>query len=426
MRISPSAHTSNRRPIITFQTTDAVSGIDHYELKIISLDPPRARASSGQSSGESGTSFFIESASPYAEELDIGRYDVVVRAYDRAGNFAQTQTRLAIVIPLFEIIRDRGVEFFGVFEISWPYVGLGALLVFAFLLVAARALWQWHRRVEHELEAGALAHPQVREKLEELTKKQNEYSNTGKTLLVWGLIVAAGLLFGVPLVSAETHQGVAIAPPVVTLFPNSLSNDEILYIGGRAGAPGGEVIVNLQRVETGSTISQTVATDETGAWFYSFPEFLTSGTYRAWTQFKVGEERSLPSPQMGLTVAPAAIQIGAYRLSYQNLYALLFIAFMVLSLALIAFIVYHARHLKIKKGRLLKEIREAEESVRRGFSLLRRDIEEELKVVRKAKLNKALSVEETMREEKLMKDLESVSSYIGREIWDIEEAEKGV
>ena len=53
--------------------------------------------------------------------------------------------------------------------------------------------------------------------------------------------------------------------------------------------------------------------------------------------------------------------------------------------------------------------------------LLRRDIENELAVIRKATFNKELSAEEKFREEKLMKDFEAVSNYIGKEVWEAEQ-----
>ena len=69
-----------------------------------------------------------------------------------------------------------------------------------------------------------------------------------------------------------------------------------------------------------------------------------------------------------------------------------------------------------------KEMREAEESIRRGFAVLRRDIEAELGVVKKAKMDKDLSAEEKQKEAQLMKDLDWVQRYIGKEVWDVERA----
>ncbi len=71
----------------------------------------------------------------------------------------------------------------------------------------------------------------------------------------------------------------------------------------------------------------------------------------------------------------------------------------------------------------MEEVRRVEESIRRGFAVLRRDIQVELEVFKKAKLNKLLSSEEKMKEEQLLGDLGQVEHYLGKEIWEIEKAE---
>jgi hypothetical protein len=424
INISPSAYTSNRRPIIDFGTTDSASGIDHYELKIISLEPQAQK--SERNSPADNTPFFIEATSPYFRQLEIGRYDIVVRAYDRAGNFFQTAKRLTIVNPIFEIIRGQGLRLAGVYTIRWLYVGIIAgflLLLFGYI---SRTVWKWHRRLEKQLLDGAHKHPLVAEKLEALQQKQKEYG-TGRDLMlpiIWLTIIAAGvsLVFGaVPARAEENAAGrMAVEPPIVTLFPKSVSNDEILYIGGRAGAPDAQVIIYIQNSETGGTLSYFAPTDKTGAWFYSLPQFLPVGKYTIWTQLKVGDELSPPSSRIDLGVAPTAVQLGERRLSYEELYLIFTIILAAAFAGLTIFILYHFHRGRAKKRRLAAEIREVEESVRRGFAVLRRDIEAELAVVRKAKLSKTLSIEEREREEQLLRDLEWVRGNIGKEIWDVE------
>jgi hypothetical protein len=426
--VSPSAYTSNRRPIIDFGTTDAASGIDHYELKFISLNP-QPQGSQSNSPGDS-TPFFIEATSPYSQYLEIGRYDIVVRAYDRAGNLYQTTKRFTIVNPVFEIIRGQGLRLGGVYTVRWLYVGIIAGLLLLLLGYVSRTVWKWHRQLERQLSDGAHKHPLVAEKLEALQQKQKEYgAGRGAILpMIWFAIIAVGLSFVFGAASARAEENIAgrmaVEPPIVTLFPKSVSNDEILYIGGRAGAPDAKVLIYIQNMETGGTLSYSVPTDKTGAWFYSLPQFLTVGKYTIWTQLKVGDELSPPSSRMDLAVAPTAIQLGERRLSYEDLYLIFTIIFAAAFAGLAIFILYHFYHAKAKNRRLATEIREVEESVRRGFAVLRRDIEAELAVVRKAKMSKSISTEERQREEQLLRDLEWVRGNIGKEIWDVEKIQE--
>ena len=428
IEISPSDYTSNHRPIINFETTDQVSSVDHYELKIIPLDQSASQSNTESSRKDTATPFFIEAVSPYSRELDFGRYDVITRAYDEAGNFYQASHRLTITNPIFEIVRGQGLRLGGTFLIPWIYVWVILVILLALLSYLGRSAWILHRHIEKRLEAGSLGHPAIAEGLEKLKEKQKEYGSGGmpKNLGILALILLTsfGILFSHAEAQTQNNVGnltnLPVEPPIVTLFPQSISNDEIFYIGGRAGAPEAQVTIYLQQVETGSTLSQQAATDKTGAWFYSLPHLLNAGKYLVWTQLKVGEEVSPPSSRLELEVAPTAIQVGENRISFQNLYLTLLVIFIIAFLGLLVFTFYHSYHSGRKREKLTKELKEAEESIRRGFLILRRDIQSELAVVRKAKLRKEVLIEEKLQEEKLLKDLEFVSNYISKEVWDVE------
>ena len=86
---------------------------------------------------------------------------------------------------------------------------------------------------------------------------------------------------------------------------------------------------------------------------------------------------------------------------------------------MIGYIIFHACKGRKKHIQFIKEMQEAQEAIRRGFAVLRRDIETELAFMRKIKLNKELSDEEKIREQQLVKDLASVEQEIGKEVFDI-------
>ncbi|MFA6354346.1 MAG: cohesin domain-containing protein [Candidatus Paceibacterota bacterium] len=425
IEISPSDSTTNRKPLISFDTTDQNSGIDHFELKIISLDKP----ASGTSASLDSAPFFIEVVSPYAQELELGRYDVVVRAFDQAGNFYQATKRLEVTNKLFDFVKNQGLKIGGSFVISWTVVWIFSIIIIILLGFLARFVWIWHRKIEHQLEAGPMRNPDLAEKIKELKEKQKDYGVTNggpiKSLIVFGLVflVGLGMASSVSAAGATTKNDnsiLIVEPPIISLFPTSISNDEILYVGGSTNIQNGEIIIYLQNIESGSAISQNVKADSRGTWFYSFPTFLDSGKYQLWTQLKAGEELSPPSPRIELEVAPTAVQVGGSRISFEKLYLTFLLILLIISLILIIWIVYHWYHRNKKRGQLLKEIKEAEESVRRGFLVLRRDIEAEINLIGRAKMSRELAVEEKIKEEKLLKDLDSVNSYIGKEVWDIE------
>ncbi len=417
--ISPSSYTSQRNVVVSFQTTDGFSGIDHYELAMIPLVKTTP--------GKNDAPFFIEASSPHLNTFDLGRYQIVVRAYDKAGNYYQSQAALTVVNPVFEIIGAQGVRLGGTYLLGWPYAGALALVLLVLLFLIARWIWKLHAKIEEQVRHGGAKHPAVLEKLQELKEKQKEYGSSDemKTLIVIGLLFLAGifLMGGERAFAADTQNIAGPEPPIITLFPSSISNDEILYIGGQANVPNAQILIYLEETNTKATVEKTVLTDKNGNWFYSFGDFLNSGRYIAWTQLKVGEVLSPPSSQIAISVAPTAFQIGTHRLDAQDFYLILTIVFLALFLILLVIIVYYGSRVRQKNRRLREEIKKAEESIRRGFSVLRRDIEDQLATIHKAKLGKNLTEEEMVREEKLLKDLEEIINYVGKEIWEIEKTE---
>lgn len=68
---------ASERGLASFTTTDATSGVDRYEVRLINNHNP-----------DTATNFFTEQQSPYQlSPLDAGSYQMIVRAFDRAGNF---------------------------------------------------------------------------------------------------------------------------------------------------------------------------------------------------------------------------------------------------------------------------------------------------------------------------------------------------
>ena len=389
IEVSPSKRTTNNNPIIRFQTTDVLSGINYYEYKIVSLKP-------NPELNEANQNFFIEAQSPQVLNLEFGNHDLIVRAYDKAGNFREITERLKIVTRASQIINS-----------FWTWV----LMVFLIIILGygLRRLRNWHHETISRSAAGKMP-DHVDAKLRELKKYQKRYGH----LVI--LLLLLGSLWFVPQIKA---QQIELSPPLISTVSRNISNEEIFYIGGKTDAANIPVIIYLQNLQTGETLSQNVTSNKKGEWFYRHPVFLSTGNYLLWAQTKFGDQLSPPSPQIQMSIHPTAIQFGASRLSFESLYLIAAIILFIVVIALITFNIFHFRRGHRKHKQFQHEIREAEESLRRGFAILRRDIEAELAVVKKAKFNKSLSIEEKKKEEQLLRDLDQVQRHIGKEIWDI-------
>jgi hypothetical protein len=413
IKIIPDGRTTRRQPVIEFSTTDELSGLAYYELKLVPLKNPPG----SQLTDENGQPFFIEVISPYVfPELAIGTYDVIVQVHDKAGNYREVTERLRIVNALFQFVSDKGLVIKNFFVISWFWFWLIAIVLLGALGYLAWFLRKWYGRTVFKTLTQELP-AEVKEKLDKLKKYRQRY---GKLVILLFLAVS---LFFLGSHALASDLSLSLNPPLITTVSRNISNEEIFYVGGKTDVAQSQVILYIQNLQTGETFNWNVVSNKKGEWFYRHDTFLSSGNYLLWAQQKVGDAFSPPSPQIQMTVRQTAIQFGASRLSYETLYLISILVLIVILIGLLAYIIFRAYAGRKKHRQFWKEVKEAEESVRRGFAVLKRDIQAELAVIKKAKLGKELSKEGKEKETVLLKDLEEVENYIGKEIWDIEKTE---
>ncbi len=115
-----------------FSTSDLLSGVDHYEVSTVDLSDPKAIANP----------FFTESDSfyqiPYAT---ASKYAIIVRAYDKAGNYNEQKSVLTIVSPLISYT-EGGIRLKGLFLPWW----LIWLLIFVVLSVLGTVIYRLQQR----------------------------------------------------------------------------------------------------------------------------------------------------------------------------------------------------------------------------------------------------------------------------------------
>lgn len=93
---------AGEKPIVYFETTDDLSGIDYYEVKVV----PQKQAMFIRETAQF-QQLFTEARSPFVMDLDDGEYVVIARAHDKAGNI--TESRQNIQVSLANFLVNRGV-----------------------------------------------------------------------------------------------------------------------------------------------------------------------------------------------------------------------------------------------------------------------------------------------------------------------------
>jgi hypothetical protein len=105
----------NSKALISFFTTDSLSGVDHYEVAVINQQSPAIVSP-----------VFVQAESPY--QLSIpgpGSYHVIVRAFDKAGNVRDESIDFTISVPFIEFLKQNDLAII---------IGLLLIVLLLFLL----------------------------------------------------------------------------------------------------------------------------------------------------------------------------------------------------------------------------------------------------------------------------------------------------
>jgi len=157
---------TGERPWVAFLTTDALSGIDHYKVKTVSFIKPREREEVG---------FFVEASSPYRLPLtELGEYEIVVRAFDVAGNWRDVSQKIELITAgkLFYTTK-RGINIFGIF-LKWQQIGLVLLILIGGIVGLIFKHRRNHIRLKRQRENLEKTRKKVEKEKEETEKKLKE------------------------------------------------------------------------------------------------------------------------------------------------------------------------------------------------------------------------------------------------------------
>lgn len=212
-----------------------------------------------------------------------------------------------------------------------------------------------------------------------------------------------------------------LVQPVITEYPKELKSGEVLKINGTSMYPQSQVAVWLQR-EKDTPFSQNIKSDENGSFAFIAKERLRDGIYVAWVQ--VIDDRgakSEPSEKITIAVEPQAIfRTGALLV---NILAVLVpLAALLASLLYVLWYGWHRFTLLRKK--IKKEVWEAESALHKAFDLLKEDIEEQVKMLERARHRRQLTQEEEKIIRQFKKHLDEAEKFVKKEIADIEKAAK--
>lgn len=412
IKVSPSERTFVTQPTLQFVSGDSLSGFERFEVKIVPLKVDGRNGAPGESL------LFAEAQSPYQlPELLYGTYEIIIRAYDKAGNIRDVTQRLEITDSWLWFIGPNGVTLLSGKQISWNVIMPVVISLLFLLLILAYLVYRWFRH--HHIQVTEYKHPDhIEEKLAELQFYKQKYGKITSAILL-GVLMSASILFS-GLGANKNVLAAEITPPTIETYSEFIKDDELFYVAGRTVEPNTEVVVHLQNMVDGQAFNFSSISDKRGDWIYRHSSFLPGGKYIVWAHAKSGEELSVPSPQVELDVKPVALNWGGSRITYQTIYLVAISVLGVTVVLLSLFIVIALILARRKRLQFANTVRLAEQGLQHGFMALKRDLEAELALMQRATLGGEMAGEANVRAEQLRQDLKNIEDLVGRETVEME------
>lgn len=410
LEIIPRARTIVRQPIIHFTTTDSLSGVARYEIKLVPLN---------QKKSEGEEFLFVEATSPYTpSQLELGSYEIILRAYDNAGNYRESNERLEITRINAGFLGRAGFEIRNVVTVSWGALAFILLVTILLLVWILRKVRKWHHAYKEDIHKNNLP-GHIKDQLDQLKKYQRRYGKLASILL----ILVGSLVFFDAAAPAEAVEA-KLVPATITSFSDVTTDEELFFVSGRTDDPETEVIINVQNTLLSDTYTHTTVSDKRGDWSFRSENPLRYGSYAIWVQSKLGDQLSPPSPQVTMIVHKVAFNLAGSRVTYLVAYLVAIVILIIIVCVLLGYIIYHSLQGHSRRREFVNSLELAEESIKRGFAMLRRDIQAELALVSEASLSPEIKTKGKVREKRLLEDLKYVEEYVGKEIWQTKQYEK--
>ncbi|HEB13485.1 MAG TPA: hypothetical protein ENI13_00720 [candidate division CPR3 bacterium] len=209
----------------------------------------------------------------------------------------------------------------------------------------------------------------------------------------------------------------AIKAPTLIDYPRVVETGEYFLVKGTSYSDS-EVTIFFQR-ENEKVQNKTAISDENGIFAVNFEKGLTqSGAYKMWAEVTDWRgAKSLPTEKISFAVerSSAFIKLGSWATKVLSIV----IPIIALVLLLIGILWYAWYRFTIWRGRIRKEVKEAEKALHKSIAILKKDLAEQIRMLKHAKSKRKLTKEEEKIIRRLKKKLDIIEKFVKKEIQDI-------
>lgn len=444
--------TEKTRVLALFGTTDALSGVERYEMGMVNVS---------ESGTTQASTLFIEGQSPFVlPEVPVGIYTVLIRAYDLAGNFRESSVTLEVRKPSFAPFLTRGLNI-GITVILWPLAILVSLGITGFLGFQVLRRWREHKQVKIEtkksvgnlkgrlreelltMQQKIASDANLRERMgrqlknierlagsssteQEQLGKFNEEDNEAKNSRVQklSLFFLCGLipLFFVTAGKIADAQTSSLSPPEILTYQVELASNQLLFLTGIA--PPKSIVELTISGEHQAPINAELLADDEGNWEHLGKLYLQPGFYSvtARSRLPTGEFTN-PSEPVNFRVTSRVFGRDEEKVGSELIFGIAVIGSVILDVVFVGILFYLWRSAVLLRRNLRKEVGEVNEVLEKDFAILRHELGEDLTALGKdlsLSGNKSALEKEEEIKRILLQDLDRMERAIQKEISDVE------
>ncbi|MCX6794427.1 MAG: cohesin domain-containing protein [Candidatus Falkowbacteria bacterium] len=229
------------------------------------------------------------------------------------------------------------------------------------------------------------------------------------------IIVKAVDKAGNSATASEIFSVTALDAPVLDYYPNDLTEGDVLKVPGKT-YPESNVTIFV-RDELGLVSSDTIISNSQGNFTMIWSKRLLVGTYSLWAQVTNvdGAKSAITTPSTFVVRQPVLDKIANLVLNYLSVFMLL--VFFILGLIFFAWYGWH-KFLLLKK-KIKKEAKGVEKDFLDIFDHLQQDIEQQIRLIEKAKNRRELTTEEKRIITILRRDLAVAKKVLSEEMKNI-------
>lgn len=205
-------------------------------------------------------------------------------------------------------------------------------------------------------------------------------------------------------------------PPAIEEYPHELEVGKPLTVHGDAMYENIKVAVWLQQEDYDPKMYEVMSDDE-GLFIFTLEDKLESGTYTLWAVVKDEKDaKSDSSDKVTIKIKKVSLlTIGSVAVSVLAV----IIPLVVLIIFLVFLLWYGWNKFNIFRSRVRRKVKHTESTVHKAFKLLRSDIEEHIKVLKKVKSKRTLTKSEQRMIDSLDKSLEEAEIVLQEEVGSI-------